>query len=181
MLGYYGWLSIAAPPFPSYRLDFKNAQWIRSGENGPHTYFRKRIFISDEIEQAWIQVSATDSYRLFINNSEIHNPEAGAPTWTGSSIPAKPALLWDITKLLKPGTNAIAVEVDRSSYPGGAELLVRGLIRHKTSQLAFASDPSWKATDAPGMIPYLGPWTDPELDQNHWPAAIPISTARAQD
>jgi hypothetical protein len=181
LLGYYAWLSIAAPPFPSYRLDFKNAQWIRSGDGGPHAYFRKRIFISDEIEQAWIQVSATDSYRLFINNTEIHNPVSVTPTWTGSSISAKPALLWDISKLLKPGTNAIAVEVNRSTYPGGAELLARGAIRQKTNEIEFVSDPTWKATEAPGMIPNLVAWTDPELDQNQWPAAVVVSAANPQD
>ena len=181
MIGYYGWLSIAAPPFPSYRLDFKNAQWIRSVESGPHTYFRKRIFISGEIEQAWIQVTATDSFRLFVNDVEIHNPSAGAPTWTGCSISAKPAVLWDITKLLRPGTNAIGVEVVRATYPGGAELLVRGLVRQKTSQQPFVSESTWKATAAPGMIANLVPWTDPELDENQWPAAIAFSEADPQD
>jgi hypothetical protein len=181
LLGYYGWLSMAAPPFPTYRLDFSGAQWIRSSENGPHTYFRKRLFISGEIEQAWIQITATDSFRLFINNTEIHNPEAETPTWTGSSISAKPALLWDITKLLKPGTNAIAVEVVRSTYPGGAETLVRGLIRQKTSQQSFVSDPTWKAAGAPGMIPNLVPWTDAELDENQWPAAVAFGIADPQD
>ena len=181
LVGYYGWLSIAAPPFPSYRLDFSGAHWIRSGENGPHTYFHKRLFISGEVEQAWIQITATDSFRLFINNTEIHNPEAAAPTWTGSSVSAKPALLWDITKHLKPGTNAIAAEVVRATYPDGAELLVRGLVRQKTSQQSFVSDSTWKATGAPGMIPNLVPWTDPELDENQWPAAVVSSMADSGD
>jgi hypothetical protein len=182
LLGYYAWVSIAEPPFPSYRPDFSGAKWIRSAEGGPDTYFRKRLFISGEIEQAWIQVSATDCFRLFINNVPIHNPgESGAPTWTACSVSAKPTLIWDISKFLKPGTNAIGVEVLRSTYPGAAEVLVRGLIRQKTNDQPFVSDSSWKATGSPGMIPDLVPWTDPDLDENRWPGAISEGNADPGD
>jgi hypothetical protein len=182
LLGYYGWLSLAAPPFPSYRADFTGAQWIRSVEGAPDTFFRKRIFISGEIEQAWIQISATDCFRLFINNVPIHNPgESGAPTWTACLVSAKPTLIWDISKFLKQGTNAIAVEVLRSTYPGAAEVLVRGLIRLKTNDQPFVSDSTWKATGAPGMIANLVPWTDPDLDENQWPAAVKEADADPGD
>jgi 4-amino-4-deoxy-L-arabinose transferase-like glycosyltransferase len=169
LLGYYGWRSIAAPPLPSYRLDFGKAQWIRTIGGGPQSYFRKRFFVSEEVEQAWVQVAATGSFRLFVNDFEVHNPGgSGGSLWTASSMSANASTVWDIKKFLKVGINVISVEVLRSTYPGPANAVMRGFVRQATSQFEIISDNTWKASDAPGIIPSLIPWTDPLLDQDQW-------------
>ena len=181
LLGYYGWRILAAPPLPTYRLDFGNAQWIQPAEECADGYFRKKFFISGEVEQAWIQVAATDAFRLFVNGSLISTGVSAEASWTAASTSADPTLLWDVSKLLRPGTNAVALEVQRSTYPGVPRLLVRLGIRQKTSRQEVVSDGSWKASLAPGTIPSLVPWQSPFCDDQHWPDVTALPGQSTQD
>jgi Dolichyl-phosphate-mannose-protein mannosyltransferase len=180
LLGYYGWLSVAAPPLPTYRLDFGEAKWIRPVGDGADSYFRKKIFLSGEVEQAWIQVAATDSIRLSVNGSLVTTGN-GTGTWSGSVTSADPTLLWDVTRLLRSGTNAVAIQVLRSTYPGVPRLLVRMGIRQKDSQQEIVSDGSWRADNAPGIIPSLVPWQSPECDDERWPKAVELPGQATKD
>jgi 4-amino-4-deoxy-L-arabinose transferase-like glycosyltransferase len=180
LLGYYGWLSLAAPPLPTYRLNFGNAKWIRAVSDGPNGYFRKKFFLNGEVEQAWIQVAATDAIRLSINGSIVSGVSA-ARSWTASVTSADPTVLCDITKLLKSGTNAVAVQVLRSTYPGVPELLLQMHIRQKDSQQEIISDGSWRADNAPGIVPSLVPWQSPECDDEQWPKALELPGQPTKD
>ncbi len=116
-LGYFVLHTFATPLHRQYRLDFGAAQWIEPAEFAPVAYFRKQIFLNAAPEQAWLQVAATDSFVLIINDRR-----AG----TEISLKTRVAQIYDIKKFLKPGTNVIAIAVTRYSYPGSAQLLVCG-------------------------------------------------------
>lgn len=177
-LGYYAWLVFAAPGSPTYRLDFGNARWIGSYEKGPNAYFRKKIFISDPIVQAWLQVAASDNFRVYVNNVAINNPDPtlASPGFTGSSVSANPTVLLDISRYLTIGTNVIAINVLRDTYPGTAKLIVRGDIRMNSAHQEIVSDGSWKAASTLGLVQNLLYWTDPLQDDNLWPNAEPLAT-----
>src|SRR5690349_21286539 len=93
LLGYYGWISVAAPPLPTYRLDFGKAEWIRAAGDGADAYFRKKFFLSGEVEQAWIQVAAPDALRLSVNGTLVTTGLSAAHSWTANFTSADPMLL----------------------------------------------------------------------------------------
>ncbi|MBV8099718.1 MAG: glycosyltransferase family 39 protein, partial [Verrucomicrobia bacterium] len=178
LLGYYAWLVLATPGSPTYRLDFKNARWIGAYENGANAYFRKKIFISDPVIQAWLQVAGSDNFRIYVNNIAINNPDPtlSSPGFTASNVAANPTVLLDISRYLVVGTNVIAINVLRDTYPGYAKVLVRGEIRQESARHEIISDGSWKAVSTLGFLQNLLSWTDPLQDDNLWPNAKLLGT-----
>jgi hypothetical protein len=173
LLGYYGWLTLIAPPIPTYNVDFGKAQWIGPSDDGPNGYFRKKIFVSNPVVQAWIEVAGSDNFRLYVNNSAISNPDPAqsSPGFTGTSVSANPTAIIDISRYLYIGTNVIAIHVLRDTYPGGAKAIVRGEIRFMSGRREILSDGTWKAVSTLGLVQNLLPWTDALQDDYLWPDA----------
>src|SRR5438105_15424724 len=109
MLGYYVQQTYFSPKQRQYQLDFGDAQWIEPSEVAPIAYFRKEVFLSVPPEQAWVEIAATDDFKLFVNS---------APSGTETADKTRVAGIYDIKKRLKAGTNVIAVSISRTSYPG---------------------------------------------------------------
>src|SRR5712691_1437996 len=128
-LGYFILRTFVSPLPRQYHLDFGNAQWIEPDEVSPVAYFRKEIFLSTEVEQAWLEIAATDNYKIIVNGYTLGSEVA---------LNSRVAGVYDIKRHLRPGTNVIAASISRISYPGSAKLLVYGLIKEqggKSTQL----------------------------------------------
>jgi 4-amino-4-deoxy-L-arabinose transferase-like glycosyltransferase len=163
LLGYYVLQTYVNPRQHQYQLDFGNAQWIEPPEVAPVAYFRKEVFLSSAPEQAWLQVAATDNYKVFVNDHPI-----------GSKLDVKTRVagIYDIKKRLKIGANVIAVSISRISYPGPAQLLVRGRIQEPGSGvISLLSDESWKVSTNTGIVEGGENWTSPLVEQSLWPNA----------
>ncbi len=120
LLGYEVLQTYGMPRHRQYQLDFGQARWIEPTEAfAPVAYFRREVYTSTLPEQAWIEVAASDNFRLVVNGHSIA---------TESSVKTYEAGIYDIKRALKAGTNVIAVSVARTSYPGSAQLLLRGQI-----------------------------------------------------
>src|SRR5947207_11829799 len=117
VLGYFVLRTYARPLHRQYELDFGPAQWIEPAEVAPVAYFRRNIFLNAAPEQAWLEVAATDSFRVVIN---------GAIIGIESNQKTRVAQIYDVKKFLKAGTNVIAISVTRGTYRGSAQLLVGG-------------------------------------------------------
>src|SRR5215216_6524192 len=70
LLGYFCVRTFFFPLPKSYALDFSTAEWISSADT-PHGYFRKTLFVPEDVIHAWLQVAAPDSYELFVNGAHI--------------------------------------------------------------------------------------------------------------
>src|SRR6266702_1156113 len=116
LLGYYVQQTYFSQKQRQYQLDFGGAQWIEPPEVAPIAYFRKEVFLSVPPAQAWLEVAATDDYEV-ISNSRSVGKESGVKT--------RVAVIYDIKRRLKVGTNVIAVSSSRTSYPDSAQVLVR--------------------------------------------------------
>ena len=163
MLGYYVQQTYFSPKHRQYQLDFGDAQWIESPEVAPITYFRKEVFLSVPPEQAWLEIAATDNYGLFVNGSSIGKE---------SALKTRVAGIYDIKRRLKAGTNVIAVSISRISYPGSAQLLVRGLIKEPAGKVtSLLSDEHWRVTSNEGIVEGSEAWTSPLVDEQLWPKA----------
>ena len=163
MLGYYVQQTYFSPKQRQYQLDFGDAQWIEPPEVAPVAYFRKEVFLSVPPEQAWLEVAATDNYELFVNGRSV-GKESGVKT--------RVAGIYDIKRRLKAGTNVIAVSISRISYPGSAQLLVRGLIKEPGGRVtSLLSDEHWRVTANKGIVEGSEEWTSPLVEEELWPNA----------
>jgi hypothetical protein len=163
MLGYYVQQTYFSPKQRQYQLDFGDAQWIESPEVAPVSYFRKEVFLSAPPKQAWLEIAATDNYQLIVNGRAV-GKESGVKT--------RVAGIYDIKKRLKAGTNVIAVSISRISYPGSAQLLVRGLIKEPGGRVtSLLSDEHWRVASHKGIVEGSEEWTSPLVDEELWPNA----------
>src|SRR5256885_435690 len=163
MLGYYVQQTYFSPKQRQYQLDFGDAQWIEPAEVAPIAYFRKEVFLSVPPAQAWLEVAATDNYEVIVNGRSI-----GRET----SLKTRVAGIYDIKSRLKVGTNVIAVSSSRTSYPGSAQILVRGFIKEPSGKIiSLISDDNWRVTSHKGIIEGSEDWTSPLVDEQVWPKA----------
>src|SRR5882724_5399217 len=157
MLGYYVQQTYFSPKQRQYQLDFGDAQWIEPPEVAPVAYFRKEVFLSVPPEQAWLKVAAPDNYDVIVNGRSVGKE---------SAVKTRVAGIYDIKKRLKAGTNVIAVSISRTSYPGSAQLLVRGLIKEPGGRVtSFLSDEHWRVTAHKGIVEGSKEWTAPLVDE----------------
>src|SRR5438552_10154913 len=163
LLGVFIFRAFANPLYRQYQLDFGAAQWIEPAEFAPVAYFRRQIFLNAEPEQAWLEVAATDSFKIIINDSTVG---------TETSLKTRVAQIYDIKKFLKPGTNVIAISVTRYSYPGSAQLLVCGGFREPGGRTgSIISDEHWRVTPKTGIVEGTEEWTSPLVQEQVWPNA----------
>ncbi len=163
LLGFFILRSLASPLHRQYQLDFGAAQWIEPAEFAPVAYFRREIFLNAAPEQAWLEVAATDYFKIIINDGII-----GSET----NLKTRVAQIYDVKKFLKPGTNVIAISVTRSSYPGSAQLLVCGGFKEPSGKTgSFISDEHWRVTPKTGMVQGTEEWSSPLVQEQVWPNA----------
>lgn len=163
-LAFFTTITFFDPPEHLYRLDFGRAQWIQSTTPSQTNYFRKTLYISGPIDRAWIQVAATDNFALYVNNAPVGNRIFNSTCVAG---------IFDLKSLLKPGKNVIAIHVIRYSFPGSAQLLVRGFYGIVGSPVqefwSDLRDQSWRASKTPDGILGGYTWENPLLDDSFWP------------
>ncbi|MFY9987747.1 MAG: hypothetical protein WAK31_23520 [Chthoniobacterales bacterium] len=166
MLAFFCIVTFYDLPQNLYRLNFGKAKWIQATVPSQHNFFRKTLYLPAAVDRAWIQVAATDNYTIYVNNQQV-----GTRTFYSTCV----ARLYDLKKVLKPGKNVIAIEVDRYSFPGSGQLLVRGFYGLVGSPVQeFVSDPtdqSWRASSTPDGILNGYVWSAVLLDDSFWKLA----------
>jgi hypothetical protein len=163
MLVFFCVVSFVDLPQDLYRMDFGTAQWIQAVVPSQHNFFRKTLYIPGAVDRAWIQVSATDKYTVYVNRKSV-----GRRVFNSTCV----ARLYDLKKVLEPGKNVIAIEVDRYSFPGSGQLLVRGfygLVGSPVQEyVSGPGDQSWRASSTPDGILGGYEWNAPQLDDSFW-------------
>ena len=164
LLGYYVLRTYASTRDRQYQLDFGKAEWIEPVESfAPIAYFRKEVFFPTLPQKAWIQVAASDTFGLFVNGHTVA---------TEGSVKTYETGIYDIKRALKQGTNVIAVSVSRTSYPGSAQLLLRGEITEPGGQvIQLLSDGSWRVSNHTGIVLGTEDWVSKQVEEELWPAA----------
>ena len=134
----------------------KKSNWIWTAgpydkENACLIYFRKELILENDIQSAYIKISADSRYRFFVNGTSVsQGPCKGDnQVWYYDEI--------EISKLLQLGVNVFAVTVLR--YPESNEkgnrsvwrtampgLYLEGTIVYKNgTELKFGADESWRS------------------------------------
>jgi Dolichyl-phosphate-mannose-protein mannosyltransferase len=160
VLAFFTWRTFVDPPPRDYQLDFGHARWIEHDGWAPCAYFRKTLYVSGNVDRAWLQVAATDRYVLYVNGI-VAAKEAFAT--------ARPSTIVDIKQLLTPGKNVIAAYVPRIYYPGNAQLIARGFVATQGGAPSeFLSNATWKVANTPDGIVGGLEWFEPLLDDSRW-------------
>src|SRR5208337_4856672 len=68
VIAYFVGRSLVVPLPRSYRLDFGKARWIESSTASQTGYFRKTLYIPGRVDSAWVEIAASDSFDLSVNN-----------------------------------------------------------------------------------------------------------------
>lgn len=126
--------------------------WIWSETPREDNYFRKVIDVPGEITQAKLAITADNIYTLHINGSQV-----GADTdWTSLDV-------YDITHLVKPGRNVLAVKATDPGADVGALLVEGAIVDEHGEVFIFGTDRTWRmsGSEAPG-------WTTADFDDSAW-------------
>lgn len=137
VLGFFVWNTYFGYVPHRYSLDFKQGKWISAPKVVYQGYFRKELYISGTIKQAWIKLAATDSFVLYLNGKTI---DAKNDIFNISGV-------YDISHFLYPGKNLIGMKVERIAHIEPAKAVIEGMYIDQSGRgHSFASDASWKAS-----------------------------------
>ncbi|MEN6574760.1 MAG: glycoside hydrolase family 78 protein [Phycisphaerales bacterium] len=148
---------------PAKKLDLASASWIwQAGENARNAapsatrYFRREFTIPEdrELVSATCAVSVDNGFTMFLNGQQICN---------GSSF--KEAVPADLTKHVRKGANAVAIEArNEGDAANPAGLLAILVFRFKDgAPLTIVSDEQWRSSD----VAATG-WTGVEFNSEGW-------------
>ncbi|MEC8636990.1 MAG: alpha-L-rhamnosidase N-terminal domain-containing protein, partial [Bacteroidota bacterium] len=172
------------------------AQWIWLNEEvQSHTMLSRKSFIMSELPQkAFLKITATSHYKLYINGQYLlQGPARSAPHHQSFDQ-------LEIAPLLEKGINTIAVKVHyqdgQQSYhfqsrPG---LLAELNLSFGTDEISLSTDKSWKVKADPAWDNEALPinrfqdlvndkvdfrkkiegWQNPTFDDSNWPSATQI-------
>ena len=186
------------------------ARWIcglLEGDKSGLPVFRKSFAVDQPVRRALVHVCGLGHYELFLNGKKVGDHFLD-PAW---SVYEKTAYYttYDVTPLLRRGTNALGVMLGKGFYNTAGDRRVHGVQVERPlklilqarieledgSQQTLVTDESWRVTDGPithcailggsdfdaRRLP-LG-WVDPDFDDSSWSVAVatdgPGGTLRA--
>lgn len=135
-------------------------QWIWDGKRpfGDTGCFRKAFEVGEGVVSAWVQITGDDSYRLFLNGTEV--------ACGGFAFGAVDT--HEISNHLLPGRNVLAVECRNAVDPAG--IILRCTVNYtKQPPQVFATDSTWRMSRQ-----VFEGWQCPEFDDSAWQTAVQI-------
>lgn len=167
LVGYFTWFTFFEYPPHRYHLDFEGATPIGMAQEMPDGYFVKELFIPGEVADAWVAISATDNYELWVNRKKIAADSFYALNVTN---------IHDVTGHLRRGKNVIGVRVNLRELGGGPGLLLKGGYADLAgNEHLFVSDRTWVVSPS---FPSQGQgdlhWSSRQFDHSGWE---PVRTA----
>ena len=143
------------------------SQWIwdvpeaaKEAEAHVARYFRRSLQLEAKPLAAQIYSAADDKMTLHVNGQEI-----GEGGMSGA------VKRHDLTALLKPGKNVIAISAINDAGPGGL-LAWMQIVQANNDSTVLGTDPSWKVTKE-----LQENWTACEFDDRQWAASIGLGPA----
>ncbi|MBT3377580.1 MAG: hypothetical protein HN742_20780 [Lentisphaerae bacterium] len=150
-------------------VEFRGASWIwhpadlaKAGRQPPECtrYFRRVFTLPDGgSASAFLAITADNEWSVYVNGRLVGEGDPGAASWYQPRQ-------FDISALLTPGRNTVAVEAT-NILPGPAGLLVRCVLRSDTgAQSTIDTDSGWRSREQAERH-----WESADLDDSAWPTA----------
>lgn len=132
----------------------------------PRALFRKVFALNQPVSNAKVQLIGDTHARLWVNGVEVG--EVFARRSLSLIVEHQRIKMWDVTSLLKPGDNVIAVEVANYNAFGSAGVNVYGELRSGSAATKIMSDSGWKVSQEPAEG-----WRLAGFDDHSWLNALP--------
>ncbi len=175
LLGYFVWNTFYGYVPRTYPVSWQ-ASWIiyPDEKEVSQSFYRKKIYLDHNVRHAWIKVMAPDNFEICVNGKRIGKVDRPSDNVTD---------FFDLTPVLKPGVNVIAISNHRDTHPGNSKIVVEGIyvdwhgIVHR-----ILSDESWKVNCFEELQFPGGPrWYEPAFNDVHWKYAEAIGLPGFKD
>ena len=151
----------AGLPIPS----LTGANWIWNVANASTStpagtiYLRKTFTVDDPstLASAILRVNADDAHTTYVNGVQVSASGGANNAWQSSQLS-------DITSLLVPGTNVIAIAPSNAGSAGSVIAVAQ------VGSTRVATDGTWKALPGTPASPPAG-WNTVGFDDSSWPSA----------
>ncbi|MFB2897428.1 glycosyltransferase family 39 protein [Aerosakkonemataceae cyanobacterium BLCC-F50] len=197
MLGFSLWYKI---PVPVARVTWSpQVQWITSVEPSYRFYARRTFNLTDTVQTAWLRLSGDNDFILYVNGKRVvrdrsafnnafgfsrgvsdrfqnfndnmrYRLKTGGNYLTGSTRDWKLTVYVDLTPLLRPGKNVVALEVQQGGKKPRA--VVEGAIYSGSDSLISLTtgETNWRVFRLSENHQGLQ-WFDPDFSDQNWSEA----------
>ncbi len=139
LFGFFLWQVYFVYNKPGYSVDW-HGWWITSTKlKGDVFYFRIEFNLSDNIKNAWLLVSASDEFELYLNGKSLGTAELGG--WF-------PIGIYDVTEAIHTGINALGIRVQKRSFDGPVKAVLEVGYEDINGKKHFVfSDETWRVSN----------------------------------
>ncbi|MBY0525820.1 MAG: glycosyltransferase family 39 protein [Gemmataceae bacterium] len=155
---WHAWLG--PPPAPEHMVGGEVIALAGPDADAKQLYLRRKFYLTQYPQHAWIQVVGRDRIRLYVNSRFVSEQILdGFPV----------AIVADVTPFLKPGRNVIGIVARQSSTDCPPLVAVEGGYELLDGEHALTVDVGWRCNTF--FERGSDWWFEPEFDDGHW--AIP--------
>ena len=146
------------------KVDFNFANWITFESDSDIQYFREDFYISEKVKNAWVKISASDSYEIYVNGKLVGKGVENG--WFPSNI-------YDLTSILNIGRNVLSIKSVIRKIEGEPKIIAE--IGYETfsnnKSYVYTSD-KWKAADFINITSPSGhKWYENDFNDSNWSGA----------
>jgi putative heme-binding domain-containing protein len=115
-------------------------------------YFRKTITLANAVDFAQVHIACDNRYELYVNGKQV-----------GTGSDWRKMDVHDITKLIRPGINVVAVKASNTDT-GAAGLVARVIVKEKGGTFeSHSTDNTWRTS-----VKEFANWNQPEFRDREW-------------
>ncbi|RPH22301.1 MAG: hypothetical protein CBB67_002740 [Alteromonadaceae bacterium TMED7] len=163
----FGYLQSVDTANPRSLLNWSQSQWISTESAGANGYFRHSIELDNAPQRAVLHVSGTDHLQIFANGKTVKTVE-------NRSVQATAVL--DLSRHLQTGSNVLAFELHRSSFPAMVALRYELTVIDALGQRqTFISDAMVKSQSLYPQTTSRQKWFDKGYDDAFWTSSVPVA------
>ena len=137
-----------------------------SAFQAPRAWYRKLFVLTQPPSEAKVQMIGDTHARLWVNGIEVG--EVYARRSLSLLVEHQRIKMWEVTSLLKPGDNVVAVEVANYNSFGSAGFNLYGELKFGSGITTVVSDSTWKVSLKP-----VDGWRSVSFDDRTWSNAGP--------
>lgn len=143
---------------------FKHAKWITNNSNSDIQYFRKTFYLDEKVKNAWLTVSATDRYEVYINGKIVGREVKDG--WY-------PIRIYDVTGRLKTGRNVLSLKTQLRKFEEIPKVIAEVGYEAYSNKIKYIyTGEGWKTADYNKIISPSGlEWYEIDFNDSHWPVA----------
>jgi len=162
-LGHFAWQAYLgpAPGFCTYVGEREPAPALVGADpKARQLYLRRELYLTQQPRHAWIQVLSRDQVEVFCNGKLVQRARLdGYPV----------AILAELTSVLKPGLNVVAIHARQSHVDLAPAVAVSGAYVLSDGEHPFGNDADWRCATVQQRRASW--WFMPEFDDRGWPLA----------